>query len=383
MLFLVWQAFIYIPIVSVFILIIYFQKDFEKFNRQLVKIDLFFNTQKRRCLLYLFSISLSLLIGLYLYSIPTSSDVQIAILGAVRAFLKGENPFVRDVVPHILVGSCGSENFINGTYNYGPVDLIFYSIGYIIFSPFFGSNFWFLCTNLTILIGIYFFIREIITFSDIMRNLTFALIFSIFLKDNVVLMCFFLSLAWFVQVKVNSKYKSLIVTFILSLGILTKMFIAFVLVGYFFYILKANIKLWIINILIDVSTMVLVTAPFGVLNVIKSIFLFNVNLGYRSTYATIQGGITIYLLLFNLQWLYIPLALILTFIFLFFSDRFAKNQMELKFTLFTLLSLLILPNSNFSLFMIPIFFYFVHYFKNIYLKDLEPVLDIKPVASLK
>ena len=164
----------------------------------------------------------------------------------------------------------------------------------------------------------------------------------------------------------KSQYKSILVVTILTLGVFTKLYIAFVLLGYFIFILKNNIKLWLINSVAMLITSLIILFPFGILNVIKSIFIFNLDSQIREKYAIIAGGLPYYLNLLGLDKLFIPLAIVLLFIFIFISEKYANNQTNLKFAIFTILDLLLMPNSMYEFLIIPIFFLLVQYYQNNY-----------------
>ena len=172
-----------------------------------------------------------------------------------------------------------------------------------------------------------------------------------------------LSIAWLIQVKMKSEYKSILVVIILTLGVFTKLYIVFVLFGYFIFILKNNIKFWLFNSIDVIITSLIILFPFGILNVIKSIFIFNLDSQIREKYAIIAGGLPYYLNLFGLDKFFIPLAIVLLFIFIFISEKYANNQTNLKFALFTILDLLLMPNSMYAFLIIPIFFLLVQYYQ--------------------
>lgn len=359
------QGLFFIPFVFIALLFIYFRSKFYWFDDFFSAFDETFDTFQKKLLLYGCTIFLALVWGFIISSIVFPvSDVDEAMTGAIRSFfIYGINPYTNKVVPHILIFPTGTETLF-GTYNYGPVDLCLYAIGYFMFSPFFGSPWWIYVTNIFLTVLIYLIIRTLVPAPETVKLLSFAFFFSWFLQDNVVLMCLFLALAWWTHLKFDSKYKYPIVIILLTLGVLTKLYIAFVLIGYFVYIFKKDIKLWIINGLIGGFTAVIVLLPFNIIDVIKSIFLFQVNITLRENYATIQGGIPSYLNLLGLDWLFVPLAILLVLLFLILSEKYAENQIELKFAIFTIINLVLLPSSDYAFFIIPSFFILVQYYKN-------------------
>ncbi len=286
--------------------------------------------------------------------------------GAIRNyFLNGINPYVDKVVPHIIYTNSGAVT-LKGTYNYGPVDMIIYGIFYFIFSPFVGDTWWIYVTNI-IFIGLIYVIMRLTLENDVPQIITFIsylFLFSWFLQDNAVLMCLFLAIAWFIHVKNNTKYKHYLVTIVLTLGVLTKLYVAFVLLAYFVYIFKDDIREWIINTIIGLITTAIVLFPFSIIDVLKSIFVFQVDLNIRENYATIQGGLPTYLTLFGLKWLFIPLAIILVIVFLYLSEIYAHDEINLKLALFTVINLVLLPSSGYAFFIIPCFFLLTQYYIN-------------------
>lgn len=359
------QGLLFIPFTFMILLFIHLRSKAYWVDDLLTSFDEKFDTYQKKLLLYGVTIFLVLLWGFIISSIVfPASDVDNAMSGAIQQFfINGVNPYTHKVVPHILLLSSGPDTVL-GTYNYGPVDLCLYAIGYFLFSGIFGPSWWIYVTNIFLTIFIYFIIRTLVPAPETVKLLSFAFFFSWYLQDNVVLMCLFLALAWWVHVKVDSKYKYPLVVFILTLGVLTKLYIAFVLVGYFVYIFKKDIKLWIINGVVGGLTTIIVLFPFNIIAVLKAIFLFHADLAIRENYATIQGGIPSYLELLGLGIIFIPLAIILVFVFLFLSEKYAKDQIELKLAVFTTINLILLPSSGYSFFAIPSFFLLVQYYRN-------------------
>lgn len=361
------QGILYIPFIAVILLFIHQRSKFYWVDDFLTKLDDIFNSTSKKIVLYGTAILLAILYSVLVSSVVfPASDVYAAMAGAIKAFfINGKNPYFDTVVPHILYTSSGPIT-INGTYNYGPIDLIIYGIFYFIFSPLVGNDWWIYVTNIIFSVITYFIMRATLEkeVPETVTLLSFLFIFSWFLQDNAVLMVLFLAIAWYVHVKSSSKYKNYIITIILTMGVLTKLYIAFVLVGYFVYIFKDDIKQWTINGLIGGITGLVIMFPFGIINVLKSIFLFHVDLQIRQEYATIQGGIPTYLELIGLKALYVPIAIILALAFLYVCQIYAKNQINLKFAVFTTLTLVLLPTSGYAFFIIPTFFLLTQYYIN-------------------
>lgn len=378
------QSILFIPVTVLVLILIHFRYKFEYLSNLLIRLDSKLKNKYKRMIIIQLSILIPIIIGFYLFLQPPTSDVQLAMLSAIKSFLHGTNPYYFDVVPHILIFHSGFKELIMGTYNYGPIDLITYSIGFIIFYPFFGSPWWLFYSNIVLIFCIYLVVRKITNLSDIITIIPFMIVFSLFIQDNIILMCLFLSLAWWVHYKSNYKYKNTIVIILISLGTLTKLYLAFVLVGYFFYIFKSDIRSWIINGFVVIIVFLVCLFPFGILNVVKSIFIFHADLQIRANYATIQGGLTIYLMLFHITNLFIPIAILLSLLFLYLSNKYA-NSIELKFGLLTILNLILLPNAGYQFFSIPIFFLLVSFYNHIsdimYEKNYHEDLQFKTTTT--
>ena len=363
------QGILFLPFIAMIVLFIHLRDKSYWIDEGLVKLDMKLDSRNKKIFLFLSIFILALIWGLIISSIVfPSSDVDEAMTGAIRAFfINGQNPYHDNVVPHILYTNSGHE-LILGKYNYGPVDLVVYGLFYFIFSPFVGNTWWIYCTNVIFMILTYAIMR-LSLINKIPHTITlisFLFLFSWFFQDNAVLMCLLLSLAWLVYNKFDSTYKHPLITIILTLAVLTKLYVAFVLLGYFVYVLKKDIYPWIINGIIGLITTLIVIFPFGIVNVLSSIFLFHVDLNIREGYATIQGGIPTYLELLNLKILFIPLAIILVLLFLYLCEIYAQDQLNLKLAVFTTLNLVLLPSSGYAFFIIPSFFLLSQYYLNHY-----------------
>ena len=381
------QDFLYFPVI-VLILTLFFNRNkiqlLRNFNDN---IDVILNSKFKISIYILINVTISLFLGFMISSITFPfSDVDNAMAGAIQAFfIKGLNPYMTNVSPHIFILSSGTYT-IYGPYNYGPIDLICYGIGYLLFSPFVGNSWWLFISNVVLSMILYLgIIRNMIHLPDRMIIGPYILVTSFFLQDNVFLMVIFLALALWVQLRITNNVKYPLIIFILTLGVFTKLYLAFVLLGYFVYVFKSNIKFLVINSIVSVFTAIIVMIPFGISNVIKSIFIFQVNLNIRSNYATIQGGIPRYLGLVNLNWINIPLSLILVIIFIIICEKYAKDEINIKFTLFTILNLTLLPVSGYEFFIIPGFFMLYDYYQKImvhYSNKLEVIEKINVNESV-
>ena len=346
----------YIPIIILFVLLIHYRQKFKAIDIFMRKLPLKVNRLSEKWIIYVGSAIFALVWGSIVASIVLpSSDVVQAMTSGINAFFIGENPFIMNVVPHMISLASGSA-IVYGTYNYGPLDLIIYGIGYLIFKGLLGNLWWIVGFNYVLVFVIYAIFRK--TFPeipDLIKFPPFMIIMGCFLQDNVILMIVFLAGAWWAHERLTNHFKDSITILLLSAGVLTKMFIALVLLGYFIFVFQKEIKKWVIYSLQGGSLALLIMIPFNVLAVIHSVFFFNVNLTERAQYATIQGSIPALLQTVGLEDLFILIAFILTGIFVIFAWRYSPDNLYLKIIMLSFLSLLLLPNTVYAFFAIPFY----------------------------
>ena len=150
---------LYIPVIILILAIVHFRGKFYWIDNLFVKIDQLITTKKKKIVIYVSIMFFSFLLG-YIISVVVfaGSDVNAAMTEAIKSyFLFNINPYLYPVVPHIL--PVPAEGVINGTYNYGPIDLVLYGIGYLFFSPFVGNSLWLYFTNVVFKIITYLIIR--------------------------------------------------------------------------------------------------------------------------------------------------------------------------------------------------------------------------------
>ena len=359
------QGLLFIPVISLVLILIYFRNKLYILDGYFTAIDSKFSTNFQKALLYFLFTSFAIFIGFLICTITFPySDIDNAMQGAIQAFfINGINPYANNVVPHIFINS-QTTNIIYGTYNYGPIDLLCYGIGFFIFYPFFGPGWWLYVSNIVLILLIYVIIRKIIQIPETIKFIPFILLSSLFMQDNTVLMVFFLAIAWAIHEKINNKSKYPLVTIFLTIGVFSKLFLLFTLFGYFAIVFRSNIKLWVQNGLISLGVAILIIFPFGYKDVINSIFIFHVDLSLRKSFAIIQGGIPLYLDIFHLDWLFIPLAFTLTGVFIVISDKYVPDQLKLKISIFSILNLVLLPSSEYAFFFIPGLLLLLQYYEN-------------------
>jgi hypothetical protein len=315
--------------------------------------------------IYIICIFYTLIFGFILTIIVfPSSDVDDAMVAAIRGFLEGVNPYQEDIVPHILLTSSGSVT-VWGTYNYGPIDLIGYSLGYLLFSPFLPSNWWLFGTNFVLMIFIYLIFHAIYPdIHHIRKLIPFVILMSFFLQDNAVLMVLFLALAWWCYKKLTNPKRDIMVIIFLTLGSLTKLFLVVVLFAYIYYIIFPDIKKTIFLTALSLILVLIVLIPFNIGEVINSTLLFHSQLDDRESLTKIQGALPAILLIFGFQNYYIPLGGLLAVIFLLLAQKYSPI-IDQRLIFLTIFANLLLPNSVYAFFMVSAFYFLTNYFTNI------------------
>lgn len=351
----------YIPFIIMFIILVHYHQKFKIIDLTIKQIPVYTTSYQRKTLLFLVVTIVFILMVLLISSlILPFSDVENAMTAGIKAFWSGINPYTEDVVPHILISPSGSTKTVLGSYNYGPLDLLVYSIGFYMFSWLLGDSWWIVGFNLILIFIIYFIFHH--TFPNISSSIKypiFMLPMAFFLPDNAVLMCVFLALAGWCYINFQ-KYKHMTVVILLTLGVLTKLFIVFVLAGYFVYVFKSEIILWVQYTILGSVLSFIIMYPFNILAVIDSAFFFHSDLDTRTQFATIQGGLPVLLEPLGLGMFYFYLAGILIVIFLIFVWYYSKD-INYQFIILTLLSLLILPSSVYAFMIIPVYFMLITY----------------------
>ena len=101
--------------------------------------------------------------------------------------------------------------------------------------------------------------------------------------------------------------------------------------------------------------------PFNIIAVIQNAIFFHSDLDMRDQFATIQGGIPVYLEVLGLGQFYFLVAILLALVFFGFAWYFSPIDLNNRFILLTLLCLLLLPNSVYAFFIIPFYFALINY----------------------
>jgi hypothetical protein len=280
-------------------------------------------------------------------------DVDDAIISAVQGFVGGTNPYQEPIVPHTYqqgdyadINSNATSNGTLDTYNYLPVDLVLYSIAFILFSPLVG-NLWFYLTNVLIIslsINLFAKHHSLSYFHTLLLFFPSIIFGGLILNDIWLILFFILFLLWFDLFK-NHKLYLLVGVTLLTLGFLTKMLLIFILPIFLLNYSKSwsvRIKYLIFSVVLSLT----IISFFNLLAVINSVFLFHSNLETRGAIAFVGGIIAIPLQWLGLSWLYVP-AFIISFLIVLFTARFYSDTLEGKILYVSALVTMLLPSGNF------------------------------------
>ncbi|MFX1252674.1 MAG: hypothetical protein ACFFCZ_13795 [Promethearchaeota archaeon] len=324
-------------------------------------------------ILWTMCLLLFLIISIVSFNLPT--DVDDAVVGGAEAFLGGHNPYIEDVVPHTLPN--GTD--IWSVYHYFPPDLLTYAIFTLIFgfisSPM-RSTVIMLLANLIILLPTFFFVDKILR-DKLPPKRSFPLFLvlsSPFIVNNSILMLAFFVVGyffwntretWFMS-KQENKVLGMIF-YVLSASV--KYMTGILILVHFFDDLKLVFQqsthfrqrfLFLLPYFLASLVLAIFCLPFGLLEVIKAVFLYQGDPSYRGGVAAMTGPFLIEFLVFiGASSLYIPIAAIvfvLAFIYSFYNKSFslADKQVFLCFV-----AMFILPFYATELFVIPLFLWFL------------------------
>lgn len=300
---------------------------------------------------------------LFSYAI-TNTDVDDAITSAVKAFLEGRNPYQEDVVEHHT-----PSGIVYSRYHYFPPDLITYSLFYLVFGSFLFSllqTYWFVPLHLFLLIPGYWIVTHIVDWPHQRLLPFFLLLVTPFLFTNSMLMWFFFLIGYYLFEK-RKRYTLGMIFYVLAASV--KYMVGFVILFYFLQTINELLKEgepfknWksigrgLTPYIISSIVLTLLSLPFGVVDVIESVFLYQGDPQYRKDVAQSVGPLLIEILKgISLESLYLPITgiiVILAFIFL-------KNQSTYeKIIHFSFLSMIILPFYATELFItLPFYWWF-------------------------
>lgn len=350
-----WVAFLYTPVVLLALIAFFISSKFIPTDSTALPhgFHIYMTQRPLRHLTSAITALLALTVGFILSSVTFGySDVDEAITYAGQAFLNNTNPYTNYVVPHILIGSTGSQT-IYGPYNYGPVDLVVYSLGQLLTRWLFGPVWWFFAFNVGLALLAYLPLHFVApALPDGVKFPPYAFIIGFALQDNVVLMVLFLCLALCAEKRLRSSAKTPVVAVLLTLGALTKLFLLFVLLGYLCFKVSEDLRGTIsacMASLVVATTLVLV---FGGWSVVDAVVLFHLDLGLRSQLAVVQGTLPSLVTMLGLSYLFPFLALVGYVLALLLCKVLCESLAE-RLLLLSLLCLFLIPSSAYAFLTIP------------------------------
>lgn len=348
-----------------FVLFLWIFREKIPFIKKLVTMDI-------RNLIAFATIFVILACSINLFYIEANTDVDDAIEGAVIAFLDGSNPYVDKVVPHILPN--GTE--ITSVYHYFPPDLISYSFFYLLLGNLpLIRGFWFFLANVVLAIAGYFFMRKLILEkivseyskdnsqkeADIRLAAVYSIFLSPFILNNAVLMLV-LFLAGLNLQKIGKETVGMI-AHVLSASVkyMTGLFIVIWFIDDFESSLgtkdfKVIFKTFIPYI-IGGTVLLILCLPFGIIETISSVFLYQGNIEQREQVAGVYGPILIEILkILSLKQLFfiIFITIMIISVLLLFTAFKEKTSYE-KQMILCFIAIFTLPFFGAELFLVTLF----------------------------
>ncbi|MHA1968347.1 MAG: hypothetical protein ACW964_11145 [Candidatus Hodarchaeales archaeon] len=298
-----------------------------------------------------------------------NTDVDDAITSAVQAFLNGSNPYKEDVVVH-HVSVDGNLEVVLGRYHYFPPDLLIYSGFYILMGEIFFpilETYWFVPLHFVLLIPGYWLVTRIVYWPHRRLAPFYIMLVTPFLFTNSILMWFFFVLGYYLF-ELKEQRTLGMVCYVVAASI--KYMVGFIIVFYFVKMIKdlynqgvlfSNYRITLQNITPYIISSLFLTSlslPFGLIDVVFSVFVYQGITGIRDEVAQSAGPLLIEILkLVSLdQILFVPLALLIALAAFLFLWKYETYEQILHFSF---LSMLILPFYATELFIsIPFYFWF-------------------------
>jgi len=263
------------------------------------------------------------------HEIIFSGDITQGVITGARMLWEGKNPYVVAEVPHAKPYPPGGFRYV--TYAYLPVDLLFYSLTLgimnLITSLFVGTNapsylpgfneMGILISNLLLMVISIILIKDILEIRWKQAILLGSFFFIILIWNNVCLAQTFFIAGWFFH---KRKQTNLTVA-LWSLSMLSKYFAGIFIVGYIVeYLRKQEYMDAVIKTTIAVGLSLLVSIPFGLVDVLKStVFFYNTE--ERILDGSFGGSIVSELVLFlnleNIVWVFTLLGFFIILIIAF------------------------------------------------------------------
>ncbi len=298
-----------------------------------------------------------------------NTDVDDAITSAVQAYLKGSNPYKENVVVH-HVSIDGNFSIVLGRYHYFPPDLLIYSFFYLLVGDLFFpilETYWFVPLHLLLLVPGYWLVTRIVNWPHQRLVLFYILLVTPFLFTNSMLMLFFFILGYYLFELKEQRTLGMI-CYVVAASI--KYMVGFIILFYFVKMVKElyhqgaffkeyrTIAQNITPYLISSMFLAILSLPFGLIDVIVSVFVYQGITGFRDEVAQSTGPLLMEILkIFSLDHiLFLPLAAFIAICAFFFLRKHESYEQILHFSF---LSMLILPFYATELFItIPFYFWF-------------------------
>lgn len=261
--------------------------------------------REARILIALAWVAFLLIVLSYLLNIGAMEklyDIDDAEKASATTFLAGGNPYADQTIPRFKGGETIEMNrpMQMGNFNYLPLDLFAYTAFYSIFQPL--TLYWFPLTNA--LFGFLVFLLFRVTFPDAKVRYTaffFSFVTFLLLFDNTMFTLLLIALGFYFEIRARHQNKEFFAAFFFFLAFLTKTFPIVLLATYLLYYLqkKCSIKQFLMTAgfgAFCIFLFFLVSAPFGLQNVIRSALLFHSEPSLREA-STAIGGTFLYTLL--------------------------------------------------------------------------------------
>lgn len=312
-------------------------------------------TEGRLLYWYLFSISW-LFLGLISNFTFLGSDVDDAIMSAARAFVGGANPYVQDVVIHLL-----NNHVVYGVYHYFPSDLFVYSFMYIVFRPINQMfpqllNSWFFFSNVLFLSIGYLFVRKILDQVEDKRLIPIYIsVTCFFLYTNSSLLVLYFAMGFYFMDKLK-RHNAGITAYILGAGVkyITGLLIFVQVVEEFAHVKKLADLKFLKPYIIGAIVFVILIIPFGILNTLNSTFLYQLAVKQRSQVAGIYGPVLIEaVLVLNILPYFSIIFIIAIILSIYVTFKYGKTTYEREMIL-SFLFMLILPFYGTELLIVPV-----------------------------
>jgi hypothetical protein len=249
-----------------------------------------------------------------------NTDVDDAITSGVEAYLKGHNPYQENVVIHHL-----PTGITLGLYHYFPSDLISYSLFYIfggeLFVPLLGT-YWFVPYHLLLMLPGYWLTYKTVDWPHRRLLPFYLLLLTPFLFTNSMLMWFFFMIGYYCYEE-KGYHNIGMVFYVLAASV--KYLVGFIIVFYFLRTINSLYHQWkdsisFHSIVKELSpyisgsiVLTIISLPFGLIDVIVAVFLYQGDPAYRNEVAQSVGPfLTEFLKIFQLEAFYlVSVAIIL------------------------------------------------------------------------